>query len=91
MQGMKQVHLKIFGKVHGVGFRFFVKQQARLLGLKGYVRNDKDFVEVVAQGPEFKLKDFINKCKRGPILARVERVDLSYEEPSELEEFEIRV
>ncbi|MEM3370701.1 MAG: acylphosphatase [Candidatus Woesearchaeota archaeon] len=88
---MQQVHLRIYGRVHGVGFRFFVKQQARLLGLKGYVRNEKDHVEVVAQGQDFKIKEFINRCKRGPVLSNVERVDVSYEEPSELEDFEIRL
>ena len=43
----------IFGRVQGVGFRFFTLQQAGKLGLKGIVRNRIDgSVEVIAQGSE---------------------------------------
>jgi hypothetical protein len=43
----------VFGRVQGVGFRFFTLQQAGILGLKGTVRNRIDgSVEVIAQGTE---------------------------------------
>lgn len=43
----------VFGRVQGVGFRFFTLQQAGKLGLKGTVRNRIDgSVEVIAQGTE---------------------------------------
>lgn len=43
----------IFGRVQGVGFRFFTLQQAGKLGIKGTVRNRIDgSVEVIAQGSE---------------------------------------
>jgi len=88
---MKQVRLNIYGDVQGVGFRFFVKQQARLLGLKGFVRNERDFVEVVAQGPDFKADDFVRKCKRGPIMSTVKKVEVAEEPLSELGDFEIMI
>jgi len=88
---MKRIHLKIYGQVHDVGFRFFIRQKAKIMGIKGFVRNDKNFVEVVAQGPDSKLHDFVRECKRGPILSRVEKVEEAEEEASEVfEDFEIR-
>jgi acylphosphatase len=88
---MKQIELRIYGDVHGVGFRFFVRQKAKLLGIMGFVKNEKDCVVVAAQGRDSSLSAFVNACKRGPILARVERVE-EKEVPSEsFEGFEIRI
>jgi acylphosphatase len=88
---MKQVHLKIYGDVQGVGFRFFVRQQAKLLCLKGFVKNERDFVDVVAQGLDFRVDDFVHKCRRGPIMSSVKKVEVEDEPLSEFEDFEIRL
>jgi acylphosphatase len=66
---MRKVHLFISGFVQGVGFRQFVKANARKLGLTGWVRNLADErVEALFQGPEETIKKAIEICKKGPFL-----------------------
>lgn len=72
---------KIYGRVQGVGFRVFVQEKARSLGLKGYVRNKyspQRHVLVVAEGPANKLKTLLHYLEQGPSLARVERIDVKW-------------
>jgi acylphosphatase len=65
----------IRGRVQGVGYRAFVTQQARALGLEGWVRNCRDgSVEVLVAGPASVVADMIEQCRRGPAYARVEAV-----------------
>lgn len=80
------------GRVQGVGFRSFARYKALLLGIKGYVRNMPDGkVEVVAEGPEDKLEEFLNELKRGPVSARVRGVNVKFETPTyEFYDFFIR-
>lgn len=69
--------LRIRGRVQGVGFRYWAVGQARVLGLKGWVRNRSDgSVEAVATGPQDALDLFILACRRGPRAARVDSVDV---------------
>ncbi|UCD19445.1 MAG: acylphosphatase [candidate division WOR-3 bacterium] len=64
--------ITVQGVVQGVGYRFFVLNQARLYDIKGYVRNMPDgTVEVVAEGDEGIVKDFINRLRIGPVSAHV--------------------
>ena len=87
---MKQVHLLISGFVQGVGFREFVKRQARKLGLTGWVRNLSDNrVEFLAQGQEGSLKKLIKICEKGPFLSDVKNIAIDWQEPQEqFESFE---
>jgi len=82
----------IHGLVQGVFFRSNAKKVAESLGLKGYVSNIVDgSVEVVAEGPERKIKELIEFCKKGPRAARVDKVDVHIEEArNEFEGFEVR-
>ena len=65
------------GCVQGVGFRFFVQREAQRLGLVGSVRNQADStVEVVAQGEEERLDQFIEVVRAGPSHARVVKLEL---------------
>ena len=65
----------VFGRVQGVGFRYFTCQEAKKLGLKGSVRNRIDgSVEVIAQGDETQMADFEGGLNKGPKTAKVERV-----------------
>lgn len=65
----------VAGRVQGVGFRFFVEEQARREGLAGYVRNLPDGrVETVVEGDEEAVERFERALHRGPRGARVERV-----------------
>lgn len=70
------------GRVQGVGFRFFTRQNARRLGLTGWVRNDPDgSVTVVAEGDREQLEELARSIREGPRTAVVEQVDLEWEEP----------
>ena len=79
---MKQAHLIVKGKVHGVFFREFTMKAARKLGLVGFVRNLPDgTVEVVAEGEEEDLKKLIAECRKGPLMAHVEDIEIEYGKP----------
>ena len=88
---MRRVRVKIFGRVQGVGFRFFIYRNAKNLGLKGWVRNLADgTVEVVFEGEDKKIKEILELCKKGPPLARVERIEVREEKfKNEFQDFEI--
>lgn len=76
MPSIKRIHLIVHGIVQGVNFRFSAQQQARSLGLVGWVRNKKDgTVEAVAQGREDALSKFVSWCNTGPQMANVLKVD----------------
>ena len=72
---MTKLHLRIEGRVQGVGFRDGCVQKARRLGLDGWVRNRRDgSVEVMARGGEDALAALEAWLHRGPAMARVDRV-----------------
>ncbi len=65
----------VYGRVQGVGFRYFTWKEAERIGIKGTVRNCVDgSVEIVAEGNDDQLQDFYNWLKVGPRTASVERV-----------------
>jgi len=65
----------VSGVVQGVGFRWFVKREARRLALRGVVRNLPDgSVEVVAEGADGALQVLHDTLRHGPIGSRVDRV-----------------
>jgi acylphosphatase len=81
--GYHSLRLKavIHGDVQGVGFRYFVQERARDLGLKGWVRNRGDgSVECVAEGPDDRLRKLLGELKRGPSAASVDEVEASWTE-----------
>ncbi len=70
---------KISGFVQGVSYRAFVKKFADQKGIKGYVKNLSDgSVEVVADGIRDDLLELVDHLKKGPIFAKVSRVDYSF-------------
>ncbi|MCD6547586.1 MAG: acylphosphatase [Nanoarchaeota archaeon] len=89
---MKRFHIFVSGRVQGVFFRANAVNVAKTLGIKGWVRNRKDGrVEIVAEGEDEKLKEFIKWVKKGPILAKVTKVEIKEETPAgEFKEFERR-
>ena len=92
MSETKCIHLLISGRVQGVGFRYNTKRTAQRLGLRGWVRNLEDGqVEVVVQGSEDLLEDFLAFCRQGPPSAFVK--DLKKKEmpcSDDLESFYVR-
>ena len=68
-------HLTITGHVQGVGYRWHLVQQARALGVDGWVRNRHDgSVEALAHGPAAAVQALLEWCRQGPAAARVEQV-----------------
>ncbi|MBN1949131.1 MAG: acylphosphatase [Candidatus Cloacimonetes bacterium] len=73
---MKTYEILVSGKVQGVGYRYFVLQQASSLQLVGNVRNQPDgSVKILAAGTEVELKIFMDSLRHGPPRARVQTVD----------------
>lgn len=97
---LKQVHLYIKGDVIGVGFRAWTKIQAKINGVNGWVKNSFNKpevfgpgggVEALIQGEEEKVQAVLDIVKKGPSVARVDDVEIFWQEPREiLEGFEIR-
>lgn len=68
--------------MQGVSFRASASDEARALGLKGWVRNrDDGRVESIAEGPQDKLDAYVAWCRRGPRAARVDDLGVEWEEP----------
>ncbi len=87
-----RIHLFISGRVQGVFFRAHTQEVAHQLGLVGWVKNlDDGRVEIVAEGEGADLQRLIDWCRHGPPGARVDDVEIFYEEPThEFKSFEIR-
>jgi len=79
------IEVVIRGEVQGVGYRVWVEQQARARHLEGWVRNRRDAsVEALFAGPAEIVADMIAQCRRGPPLARVEKVEEKPGQPDRL-------
>ncbi len=76
----RRVRLRITGKVQGVYYRSSASEEARVLGLCGFVRNlPTGDVELIAEGSAAALDSLIAWCKVGPPAAEVAAVDVQYE------------
>lgn len=86
-------HYLVKGRVQGVGFRWYVQQEAAKIGLRGWVRNTSGGeVEVTASGDEEALQQLLERLKRGSRGSRVDRIeqqDRPQEEAANLEAFEV--
>jgi acylphosphatase len=83
--------VRAFGRVQGVWFRGATQRRARSLGVAGWVRNCADgSVEAVFEGPPARVAAVVAFCREGPPGARVDRVEVSDEEPEGLTAFDIR-
>ncbi len=72
------------GRVQGVGFRWYVEREARILGVAGWVRNNADgAVEVLAQGTPDQLASLCGRLQQGPRAARVDEVEESDVPPTQ--------
>jgi acylphosphatase len=73
---MEVLHAVVRGRVQGVGFRWFVREGARRLGVRGWVRNRGDgSVEVEAAGDPGSIHELRTLLRRGPSGAHVSAVD----------------
>jgi acylphosphatase len=83
---IRQVTIR--GRVQGVGFRYWVEEQAMARNLEGWVRNRRDgSVEALFAGPADVVSEMIALSRRGPPSARVEAVQ---EEPASADALNLR-
>ena len=87
-----RANVLVSGKVQGVFFRQKTQRQAQSFGVTGWVRNLPDGrVEAVFEGEENKVNALVDYCRRGPSIAIVENVNVTYENYNgEFSSFQVR-
>jgi len=74
----KTCHLRIRGRVQGVGFRIYLQREAQRHGVSGWVRNRSNgSVEAVVQGPDEAVQAVIDWARQGPPSARVTALEVT--------------
>lgn len=75
------LHIRVWGRVQGVGFRSFVARNAAEMNVTGWVRNvGNDQVETRAEGKREDLEKLVRIIQRGPSVSRVERDEIIWGE-----------
>ena len=88
---MKHINIKIIGRVQGVGFRRAARDEARYLGIKGYIRNEPDgSVYLEAEGDELAISQFVIWCRKGSVYSYVEEIYYSEGDVMGFSSFESR-
>ena len=76
-----RAHIYVTGKVQGVFFRQNTKRQAQSSGVCGWVSNLPDGrVEAVFEGEDAAVKDVVDYCRHGPSFAKVDNVEVVFED-----------
>jgi acylphosphatase len=74
-EGAVRLTAWVYGRVQGVGFRYWVRRQAETLGLSGTATNlDDGSVEVIAEGGEAACRRLLSALDSGATPGRVVRV-----------------
>ena len=80
---MAAMRVRVTGRVQGVSFRYYARQEALRHGLTGWVRNDDDgSVQLHLEGPGDEVDALVVWCRNGPPAARVR--DVAVREAAEL-------
>lgn len=80
----------VTGRVQGVWFRAWTREEAEARGLSGWVRNEPDgSVTVLVSGPEETVQAMLEALSAGPPAARVARVETRPVEPPDAPGFRI--
>ena len=92
MIGKARVHIFVSGRVQDVFFRENTRKKAEELTINGWVRNLPDGrLEAVFEGEKEKVEEMIEWTKKGPIISRVDGVDVNWGEyQGEFNDFKIR-
>jgi acylphosphatase len=91
MESMKAVQARVSGRVQGVSFRWYTEEQARRLGVVGWVRNEPDGTVLVhAEGEDEAVDALVAWCRQGPAMARVSGVAVREAAPTGATGFETR-
>lgn len=88
---MKTIEAVVSGRVQGVGYRSFVISNARNLGIRGTVRNNKDgTVTIICQGNENAIAEFFRRINVRNLIVRVESIEKrEVKEPKEYQDFRV--
>jgi len=87
----KAVGATVTGRVQGVSFRYYAVEQARSLGVTGWVRNEPDgSVALHAEGADDAVDALVEWCRSGPALARVRNVAVREANETGATTFEVR-
>ncbi len=79
-----RVHFLVSGRVQGLFFRAWTKHQADNLDLTGWVKNlSTGEVEIIAEGEKSRVEELIKAVHRGPPLAQVEKVTITWQTPQQ--------
>jgi acylphosphatase len=91
MSDRTRAHVFVSGRVQGVYYRASTRDAARDRGVDGWVRNlDDGRVEAVFEGDPDAVEGMVEWCHTGSSAARVEDVDVTYEEPEGEAGFRVR-
>lgn len=86
------LHILVSGTVQGVCYRSNTQEQAKKLGLTGWVKNLPDGnVEIVAEGEREKLEQLLDYCWHGPEGAKVSDIEYTWQDAKdEFSDFKIK-
>jgi acylphosphatase len=91
MSDRVRAHVFVSGRVQGVYYRATTRETARERGVDGWVKNLPDGrVEAVFEGDREAVEEIIEWCHTGSPDARVDDVEIEYDEPTGIDGFEIR-
>jgi len=78
-----RAHVLVSGRVQGVYYRSYAVDEARMLGITGWVRNIRgNRVEAVLEGDSESVEKMIAWCWEGSPSSRVSDVEVTWEEPT---------
>ena len=84
VESIGRLRVVVYGRVQGVGFRYFAQREATALRLSGYARNNSDgTVEVVAEGLRSDLERLLCRLRAGPRSANVLDVAVEWQPASD--------
>lgn len=91
-ENIKTYKILVSGRVQGVGFRYFSQSRASKYNIKGFIRNIYDNkVEIVCQGEEEELEQFINEVRKGPAFSVVSDIEKEeIKKPQKYNSFDIK-
>ena len=91
MTDQKAILATVSGRVQGVGYRYWLRQQAESGGVNGWVRNQRNgAVEAYFAGDSGRVEDLLALCRRGPAGAQIDGIDVRETPDEDVSGFRIR-
>jgi acylphosphatase len=87
----KSVIITVYGKVQGVGFRYYTNKKAQSLGLFGFVKNQiNGTVYIEVEGDKIAVDLFCEWCNKGSERARVDYITITESKSKGYDKFEVK-